>query len=106
MSREAILQVLAAEEEAKKIVDSANERAALMIKEAKTRAEHEYMEYTEYLHAEYGRRVELVGEDAELLISERRADAERDAEIMCREAVQNIPLAVREVVRRMVNECQ
>ncbi len=106
MSREAILQVISAEDEAKKIVDAAKEKAAIMVKEAREKAERDYSDHKRVLGAEYKRRVDLVGEDAEILITERINQAERDAETMCREATANIPLAVREVVRRIVNECQ
>ena len=106
MSKEAILQVISAEDEAKRIVDAANEKAALLVKEARAKAECDYSEHKKNLGAEYKRRIELVGEDAEILVTERIGQAERDAEIMCRDAQPNIPLAVREVVRRIVNECQ
>ena len=77
-----------------------------MITGSGERAQRDYSEHKRALGAEYKRRVELVGEDAEILVTERIDQAQRDAEIMCREATPNIPFAVREVVRRLVNECQ
>ena len=106
MSKEAILRVMAAEDEAKRIILDAEARAALMIKEARENAEKDYSDHTRSLDAEYRRRFELVSADAEILIRERRNDAERDAKLMCQEAVANVPPAVREVVRRIINECQ
>ena len=106
MSKEAILRVIAAEDDAKKIVLEAEDRAALMIKEAKEKAESDYLEHRRVLEAEYQRRVDQVSEDAEFLIAERLREAERDAEALCAHAVPNTPFAVREVVRRIMNECQ
>lgn len=106
MSKEAILQVKAAEDEAKKIISDAEDRAAKMINEARAKAEKDYLLYREGLQAEYSRRIEQVMEDAEFLISERLNEAEQDAEIICASAVPNTPPVVREIVRRIMNECQ
>ena len=75
MSKEAILRVMAAEEEAKKIILDAEKKAALMIKEALEKAEKDYFEHTRSLDAEYKRRVDIVSADAEILIAERKKTA-------------------------------
>ena len=106
MSKEAVLQVKAAEDEAKKIILDAENRASLMIEEARKSAENDYFENRQSLEAEYKRRVDQVVDDAEFLISERLREAERDAEVLCAEATPNIPPVVREIVRRIMNECQ
>ena len=106
MSKEAILRVMAAEDEAKNIILDAKNRAAIMIKEAKETAESDYISHRKTLEQEYLRRVDQVMEDAEFLISERLSEAERDAEAICAQAVPNTPFVVREVVRRIMNECQ
>ncbi len=106
MSKEAVLKAKEAEEKASKIILEAQQKADALIKDATERAEKDYLEYKNSLDAEYKRRVGQVSEDAEFLVSERRNEAEHDAEIMCAEAVANIPPTVREVVRRIMNECQ
>ena len=106
MSKEAILRVMAAEDEAKNIILDAENRAAIMIKEAKEAAESGYLAHRKTLEQEYLRRVDQVMEDAEFLISERLSEAERDAEAICAQAAPNTPFVVREVVRRIMNECQ
>ena len=106
MSKEAILQVKAAEEEARKIILAAQNKAQSMINDARAEAEKDYLEYRSSLDAEYKRRVDQVAEDAEFLISERLMEAERDAEQILNAATPNIPPTVREIVRRIMNECQ
>ncbi len=106
MSKEAVLQIKAVEEEANGIILEAQSRAALMIEDARKSAEDDYLRHRENLKAEYSRRVEQVASDAEFLISERLGEAEKDSELICAEATPNIPPVVREIVRRIMNECQ
>lgn len=106
MSKEAILQVKAAEDEARKIILDAEACAERLINEARSAEEKDYLEYRKTLEAEYKRRVEQVVDDAEFLISERLSEAEHDAEVLCAEAIQGVPPVVREIVRRIMNECQ
>ncbi len=106
MSKEAVLKVIEAENEANKIVLDAESRAAFMIEEARKKAEEDYFAYRNMLEAEYKRRVGQVLEDAEFLISERLQEAERNAEAICNQAVPNVPPVVREIVRRIMNQCQ
>ena len=106
MSKEAVLMVISAEEQAKEIVSKANFEAELMIKEAKEKAEKDYLDHVSSVEAEYNARLQQVSDQAESLIGVRLKEAENDANVICKQAAHNVPYAVREVLRRIMNECQ
>ncbi len=106
MSKEAVLRVREAEEQASAIIENARAEAAKIVKEATERAEADIIAHEKNLQAEYKRRVAQVKEDAEALIAERIDEAVRDTVIMQEHAGANAPYATNKVIRRIMDECQ
>ena len=106
MSKGAVLKVMEIEDKAKKIIDEANAAAKKIVEDATLEAEKSCSELENSLNLEYKERVAQVKEDTLELIEQTIEKTNRDADAMERKAMLNMPVAVRVISRRIVNECQ
>ena len=106
MSKGAVLKVMEIEDQAKKIIDEANASAKKIVEEATMEAEKSCTELEESLNLEYKERVVKVREDTLELIEQTIEKTNRDVDAMERKAMLNMPVAIRVISRRIMNECQ
>ena len=106
MSKGAVLKVIEIEDQAKKIIDEANINAKKIVEAAQLEAESSCIELEISLDLEYKERVIQVKEDTREIIEQGLEKANRDADAMERKAMLNLPVAIRVISRRIMNECQ
>lgn len=106
MSKEAVLKVMRAEDEAQRIIDDATLKAKSIVDGAKKQADDECLALRQSLKAEYSERVANVRQDSKMLIDESIEKAHREAQSLERRAKLNMPAAVRYICRRFADECQ
>lgn len=106
MSKEAVLKVMGAEDEAERIIADATIKAKSIVEDAKKQADEECIALRESLKTEYSERVANVRQDSKVLIDESIEKAQREAQSLERRAKLNMPAAVRYICRRFADECQ
>ena len=106
MSKGAVLKVMEIEDQAKRIIDEANANAKKIVEDAELEAERSCWELENSLNLDYKGRVMKVKEDTHELIEETIEKTNREADAMERKAMLNMPVAIRVISRRIVNECQ
>ncbi len=106
MSRQAVLEVKRAEEQAQKIIDNAYATSKRMINEAETSAERSCEDFEATVRAEYKASVEDVRREVQEIVDKNKADDQRKYNIHEKFAQQHINDAVKIILQGVMSECQ
>ena len=106
MSKEAVLMVKDAEEEAKRIVDEAHARAQKMVASARADADIACERFETELREDYRGRVDKVKDSAEQIIARSRDDAAQQYRLGEALAKRHMNEAVKVVLQGVVDRCR